>query len=177
MSGEHGRRLVVGQAVGSGAPGGAPGGAGACAGCARVARARAGQHPFFVAELRESLLFLHDDQRYTGHCVLFLKTHGEHLHGLAPETQAGLAADVADAARVQAALLKPKRINYECLGNVLAHIHWHVIPRYEWDPEPQSVIWVRPAAERASGADGTAVAALAAKMRAALADRVGHRGE
>lgn len=141
----------------------------ACAGCARVEAARRGEHPLFVAELQESLLFLHEDQRYIGHSVLFLKSHGEHLHALPVAAQSRLWQDVAAAAQVVAALHQPKRLNYECLGNVLAHIHWHVVPRYDWDPDPKNVIWVRPAAERATGCDAAQAAGLIAKMRAALA--------
>lgn len=38
----------------------------------------------------------------------------------------------------------PERINYECLGNQINHVHWHVIPRYADDPDPQKPIWVIP---------------------------------
>ena len=36
------------------------------------------------------------------------------------------------------AVFDPKRINYECLGNIQPHVHWHLIPRYEGDhPDPR----------------------------------------
>lgn len=166
---DPGRNPVVGRAVQSStAATTAPVLRTDCAGCDRVRSALAGTHPFFVAELSESLLFVHDDQRYTGHCMLFLKSHADHLHELTVATQARLAEDVARAARAIVAIHHPKRLNYECLGNGLPHIHWHVIPRYEWDPEPKSVIWVRPPEERFTGAEPVALAALVAKMRETL---------
>jgi diadenosine tetraphosphate (Ap4A) HIT family hydrolase len=33
------------------------------------------------------------------------------------------------------------RINYECLGNQVAHVHWHVIPRHASDPDPRNAVW------------------------------------
>ena len=59
----------------------------------------------------------------------------------------------------------PVRINYECLGNTLAHIHWHVIPRFEWDPQPESPIWVRSKEERNIGVEPERLAFLLDKMR------------
>ncbi len=35
----------------------------------------------------------------------------------------------------------PPRINYECLGNLVPHIHWHIIPRHADDPEPTKAVW------------------------------------
>lgn len=126
-----------------------------CSGCQRVLAARAGTHPSFIAELRESLVFLHDHQPYDGWCVLMLKDHAEHLHLLSPDRQIRLAEDVAEVARAVAQAFQPRRINYECLGNQLAHIHWHVIPRYQppIDPDPSNVIWLRSSAELNCGVE------------------------
>jgi len=126
-----------------------------CPACQRIAAIRSGADPFFVAELAESFAVLHDHQPYEGWCVLLVKDHAEHLHQLPVERQARLAEDIAHAAAAIAQAFHPARINYECLGNQLAHIHWHVIPRYKApiDPDPRSVVWVRPAAELQSGVD------------------------
>ena len=33
----------------------------------------------------------------------------------------------------------PTKINYELLGNMVPHMHWHVVPRFAADP-----LWPRP---------------------------------
>ena len=33
------------------------------------------------------------------------------------------------------AAFKPWKLNYASLGNVDEHIHWHIMPRYESDPD------------------------------------------
>ena len=40
-------------------------------------------------------------------------------------------------------VLAPDKINLASLGNVVAHIHWHVIPRYRDDPHFPDPIWAR----------------------------------
>jgi diadenosine tetraphosphate (Ap4A) HIT family hydrolase len=35
-------------------------------------------------------------------------------------------------------------MNYELLGNAIAHIHWHLIPRRADDPAPRSPVWTVP---------------------------------
>ncbi len=123
--------------------------------------------PLLIAEFDETAVFLHAHQRYEGWCVLFLKEHAEHLSDLTVERQARVFAEVARAAAAVRAALTPRRINYECLGNQLAHVHWHVIPRYEppRDPQPGETVWVRPGAERDCGVDPARAAELVERIR------------
>jgi diadenosine tetraphosphate (Ap4A) HIT family hydrolase len=53
---------------------------------------------------------------------------------------------------VEAALrqvLAPDKVNLASLGNVVPHLHWHVIPRFDNDRHFPAPIWAAPA--RASG--------------------------
>jgi diadenosine tetraphosphate (Ap4A) HIT family hydrolase len=120
----------------------------ACAACDRLERARAGRDPDFVAALSESSVFLADEQTYRGYCLVFMAEHAEQLDEVPIERQVRLWEDVARLATALRAELAPARINFAALGNFLAHVHWHVIPRYADDPEPLHPIWVRPLAER-----------------------------
>jgi diadenosine tetraphosphate (Ap4A) HIT family hydrolase len=39
---------------------------------------------------------------------------------------------------------QPDHINVESLGNVVPHLHWHIIPRYVDDPRWGMPIWTTP---------------------------------
>lgn len=58
--------------------------------------------------------------------------------------------------------LQPTKINLAALGNVVPHLHWHVIARFDWDSRWPAPVWAAP--QRA--ADPQRLAAL----RAGLAD-------
>jgi diadenosine tetraphosphate (Ap4A) HIT family hydrolase len=143
-----------------------------CEICARAERIRRGQDPLLIAELGETYTVLGDNQGCPGWCVLLLKEHREHLAELPQERQERI---FGEAARVAAAIRAvfpasgkgggPPRINYECLGNVVPHIHWHIIPRHGGDPEPMKPVWGWPA-EQLRGS-------LSDVQRAALAHRLG----
>lgn len=137
-----------------------------CPLCARLEDAAA---TLRICELRESVVFLHEHQRYEGWCVLVLKEHAEQLHALPVSRQLRLWEDVAQVAGAITRGFSPRRINYECLGNVVGHVHWHVIPRYAEpvDPEPRATVWVRPAAERDCGVTAERARELIGRLRAA----------
>jgi diadenosine tetraphosphate (Ap4A) HIT family hydrolase len=39
------------------------------------------------------------------------------------------------------ALLAPSKINLASLGNMVPHLHWHVIPRFADDPHFPNAVW------------------------------------
>ena len=40
--------------------------------------------------------------------------------------------------------LRPDKINLAALGNVVPHLHWHVIARYRWDERFPGAVWAAP---------------------------------
>jgi len=110
----------------------------ACPACDRIARALQPADPFFLASLRQSVAILHKHQPFPGWCTLWLKDHCEHTDQLPRSRQLELWEDVADLARAIRAVTGCRRLNYENLGNVVPHVHWHLIPRFEppRDAEP-----------------------------------------
>lgn len=44
--------------------------------------------------------------------------------------------------------LQPTKINVASLGNMVPHVHWHVIARFDWDSHFPSPVWA--AAQRES---------------------------
>src|SRR5689334_8323251 len=101
-----------------------------CLACDRIQLIRDRRNDDFVAELGESYVTLADEQAYPGYCILYAKTHVERLEDIDVERQARLWDDVARVAAALGRELQPLRLNYACLGNLLHHVHWHVIPRY-----------------------------------------------
>lgn len=40
--------------------------------------------------------------------------------------------------------LKPSKINLATLGNMVPHLHWHVIARFDWDSHFPDSVWAAP---------------------------------
>lgn len=69
------------------------------------------------------------------------------MSDLSPEDQQGLMQVVLAVERVLRDLLSPDKINLASFGNMVPHLHWHIIPRWKDDrhfPEP---IWGTPQRE------------------------------
>lgn len=141
-----------------------------CPICDSIKHIRSGHHPFFIAELSESFVVLGENQGCRGWCVLYLKEHADHLADLFPVRQAALFDDVARVAAAQRRSFGPIRINYECLGNQVSHVHWHVIPRHADDPTPKETVWGWDAARLRGEMTEQQRRELAARLRASLVE-------
>jgi diadenosine tetraphosphate (Ap4A) HIT family hydrolase len=97
----------------------------------------------FVAALSVSSLYLSRNQTYRGHCqLIFDPRHVARVDQLSADEWRALAADLFKA---QAAIMRTVRadhLNVESLGNVVPHVHWHIVPRYRGDPRWGSPIWL-----------------------------------
>ncbi|PPE71348.1 HIT family protein [Caldimonas thermodepolymerans] len=62
--------------------------------------------------------------------------------------------------RVLRARLAPAKVNLATLGNVVPHLHWHVIARFDWDSHYPNPIW----GNRLREVPGGARAALACPL-------------
>ena len=51
---------------------------------------------------------------------------------------------VAAVERVVRQQLAPTKINLAALGNMVPHLHWHVIARYDWDSHFPASVWANP---------------------------------
>lgn len=59
--------------------------------------------------------------------------------------QAALMGVVGSVERVLRDALAPTKINLASLGNVVPHLHWHVIARFDWDSHFPAPVWAAPA--------------------------------
>ncbi|MBT9494080.1 MAG: HIT family protein [Paucibacter sp.] len=86
------------------------------------------------------------------------------------EAQACMAA-VTAIERVLLSALSPTKINLATLGNVVPHLHWHVIARFDWDSHFPNPIWgaaLRETSEPAELRLAVPLAELDARVAAAL---------
>ncbi|HEY8493794.1 MAG TPA: HIT domain-containing protein [Myxococcota bacterium] len=102
-----------------------------------------------IARLRVSTLALYDDARFPGRAVLVLDAHATLVEDLPLETACDLARDVREAALAVRAAAGARRVNYAAFGNVVPHVHVHLVPRHgPWDTAPRASPWDHPEPER-----------------------------
>jgi len=92
---------------------------------------------------REALLriVLVDDAEHPGFLRVVCNAHVREMSDLAPADAAHLLAAVLDAERALRQVLAPDKINLASLGNVVPHLHWHVIARFADDVHFPQPIW------------------------------------
>jgi diadenosine tetraphosphate (Ap4A) HIT family hydrolase len=118
----------------------APGAASACTACS-------GRWPDAldrIAELRESIVYLHTDQFFPGWSVLVLRRHATELFDLERDERARLMDEVSDVARALKRAFDARKVNYALFGNLTPHVHWHLIPRLATDPAPLEPVFAVP---------------------------------
>lgn len=116
-----------------------------CLICERVALWRRGQNPYFIAEFKRSIFVVGDHQFHRGYALVLLKEHVTELHDLAPGAQVELFQDVMRAGQALVKVFRPWKMNYSCYGNTDPHVHWHLFPRYEDDPDRRRNPWLHSA--------------------------------
>jgi diadenosine tetraphosphate (Ap4A) HIT family hydrolase len=145
----------------------------ACGICAMIDRIKGGTFRDFIAELKTCYVILGDQQFYRGYCVLFAKLHATELYLMPADTARLLSDEMRLVAEAIAVVAKPWKMNYECLGNSEPHVHWHLLPRNENEPEElrHGPIWLRPESERKVALEEEDRRALIGSLRHQLAIR------
>jgi diadenosine tetraphosphate (Ap4A) HIT family hydrolase len=81
-------------------------------------------------------------QFYHGYCILVARRHATELN-LLPDAERGAYFDeMCLVARAIEEAFRPHKLNYELLGNQVPHLHWHLFPRYQTDPEALKPVWL-----------------------------------
>lgn len=112
-----------------------------CFVCDRIGLIKSGQNKYFVKEMKSGYVVLCDFQYFSGYTLFLSKVHTNELHKLGKENRDVFLKDMALVAEAVIKTFKPKKLNYELLGNSDSHLHWHLIPRYENDLRPDTAIW------------------------------------
>ena len=111
-----------------------------CEICQRIARFTP-DNPYLIAELDTGYAVLGDNQHYRGYTIFLAKQCAPELHHLAPDIRVRFLSEMADVAEAVFRAFEPRKLNYELLGNSVAHLHWHIFPRYDSDPNPRWPVW------------------------------------
>ncbi len=112
-----------------------------CPSCHDIAEAHEGRYPWAIARLRAGYVWLNPCQYFAGSTFYVARRCVAELHELpADERQAHLMemADVAAAVHYE---FDARKMNYEALGNTVAHLHWWLTPRPHDDRRPGGPIW------------------------------------
>lgn len=81
------------------------------------------------------------DEPFPGFCRVIWNDHVAEMTDLDPADRAHLMNVVFAVEAVLRARLAPDKVNLASLGNMVAHLHWHVIPRYREDSHFPQPVW------------------------------------
>ncbi len=112
-------------------------------------------------------VILADEPGFPGFCRVIWSAHVEEMTDLPPVARQRVMEAVFAVEAALREVLRPDKVNLASLGNMVPHVHWHVIPRWRDDPTFPGAVWaprVREGGERESD-----VEALAAAVARALA--------
>lgn len=87
------------------------------------------------------IIYVTDTPDYLGCCRVILNRHVREMTDLAQEERTRLMEAVWKTEQAVRAVLQPDKINLASLGNVVPHLHWHVIPRFANDRHFPNPIW------------------------------------
>jgi diadenosine tetraphosphate (Ap4A) HIT family hydrolase len=107
------------------------------------------------------------DADFPGFCRVILQSHVSEMTDLEPAERERLMRVVYATEGALREVMRPDKINLASLGNMVPHLHWHVIPRFRGDSRFPDPIWA--AARRVAAAvPAPARQALAARLRQEL---------
>ncbi|MCE1242296.1 HIT family protein [Oryzomicrobium sp.] len=89
-----------------------------------------------------------EEPDYPGFLRVIWSRHAGEMSDLDDGEQQRLMAAVLACERVLRRLYAPDKVNLASLGNMVPHLHWHIIPRWRDDPTFPGAIW---AARRTDG--------------------------
>lgn len=106
-----------------------------CPACAEI-RAGGTEEGFVIARLSLSHLRLQRNQFVPGYSVLLCTRHVAEIYHLTAEEQVFFFRDLARTAQALDHVFAPVKMNINLLGNLVPHLHAHLVPRYYGDPAP-----------------------------------------
>jgi len=107
------------------------------------------------------------DADYPGYCRVILNRHVREMTDLDPSARERLMRVVFAVEEAVRRTMQPDKINLASLGNMVPHLHWHVIPRFADDRHFPNSIWGEP--QRTASTRSASRTAIAAALQELLA--------
>jgi ATP adenylyltransferase len=88
-----------------------------------------------AAKLPVSTLYLNKDQTHKGRCILAFDRHVKEIFQLSGIELQQFMQDVSTVAKVLDSTFHPGKLNYGIYGDLVSHLHVHLVPKYKDSPE------------------------------------------
>jgi len=86
-------------------------------------------------------VILVDDANYPGFCRVIWNAHVKEMTDLSDSDKNTFMQAVWKVEAAIRAVMQPHKMNVASLGNMVPHLHWHLIPRYTDDAHFPNPIW------------------------------------
>ena len=84
-----------------------------------------------------------DDADYPGYCRLIWRTHVRELTDLPVLQRAHCMRVVFAVEQALRRVFNPDKVNLASFGNMVPHLHWHIIPRFNGDAHFPDPVWAQ----------------------------------
>lgn len=98
----------------------------------------------YICHLGVSVLYLFREQSHPGRCVVAYKDHVSELVDLTDQERSAYFEDVARAAKAIHAAFQPNKVNYGAYDDGGGHLHFHLVPKYQFEFEWEEAFAVDP---------------------------------
>ncbi|WP_039653472.1 HIT family protein [Clostridium tyrobutyricum] len=82
-----------------------------------------------ISELNVSTLYLNKDQTHRGRCIVSFNRHVTELYQLSKEELHSFMEDIAHTSQILNEVFHPDKINYAIYGDIVSHLHVHIVPK------------------------------------------------
>jgi len=91
------------------------------------------------------------EPEHPGLCRVIWDRHVKEMTDLKPGERDRIMKVVFATEQALITVVQPDKVNLASLGNLVAHVHWHVIPRFRDDPHFPNPIWGQKLRQAARG--------------------------
>lgn len=88
-----------------------------------------------ICKMPSSILYLNRDQTHKGRCIVAFQSHKRELFELTEAERSSFMKDVSLAAEAIQKAFQIDKMNYAIYGDLVSHLHFHLVPKYKGDPE------------------------------------------